>query len=77
MQLDWMTLNLSYHSAVPYFSKTLKKKINKTMENHKTKPLQFDGNFLKLEYTSEINISFYIKRNCPEETDGSKYKTFK
>ena len=36
------------------FSKTLKKKINRTMENHITKTLQFDGNFLKLEYISEI-----------------------
>ena len=37
------------------FSKTLKKKINRTMENPITKTLQFDGNFLKLEYTSEIS----------------------
>ena len=39
------------------FSKTLKKKINKAIENHITKTLQFDGNFLNTEYTSEINIS--------------------
>ena len=60
-------LNLSYHLVVPYFAKTLQKKINKIMENHVTKTLQFDANFLKLEYTSEINISFYIKRNCREK----------
>ena len=59
-----MMLNLPYHLVVPYISKTLKNKINKTMENHITKTLQTDENFLKLEYTSEINISFYIKGNC-------------
>ena len=46
-------------------SNTSKKKINKTMENYITKTLQSERNFLKLEYKSEINISFYIKRNCP------------
>ena len=46
-------------------SKTLKKKIDKTMENHITQTLQFESNFLELEYTSEIYISFYIKRNGP------------
>ena len=47
------------------FLKTLKKKINRTVENHITKILEFDGNFSKLEYKSKINISFYTKRNCP------------
>ena len=44
------------------------------MEIHITKTLKFDGNFLKLEYTSEINVSFYIKKKLSvEETDISKY----
>ena len=47
------------------------------MENHITKTLQFDENFFKREYKSEINISFYIKKLSVEETDDSKYITFK
>ena len=55
------------------FSKTLKKKINKAMENHITTTLQFGGNFLKPEYTSEINIS-YIKINYPRKNLNITFK---
>ena len=58
------------------FSKTLKKKINKAMENHITKALQFDGNCLKPEYTSEIDIS-YIKINHPQKNLMFQNITFK
>ena len=46
-------------------SKTLKKKIDKTMENHITKTLQFDG-----KYTSEISP---YKNKLSKETNVSKY----
>ena len=59
------------------FSKSLKKKINKAMENHIIKTLQSDGNFLKPEYTSEINISYINKNKLSiEESDVLKL-TFK
>ena len=46
-------------------SKTLKKKIDKTIENHITKTLQFDG-----KYISEISP---YKNKLSEETNVSKY----
>ena len=47
------------------------------MENHTRKTLQFDENFLKLEYTSEINISFCLKRNSPKKKLIIRNITFK
>ena len=42
--------------------------LNKTMENHITKTIYFERNFLKLGYKFEVNIFLYIKRNQMKQT---------